>query len=145
MQSRKQIPNIKNISRYCYYICLVLGVLAALMGVVIKVCDINVYKILPHCYFHKMFGYYCFGCGGTRAIVALTQGKLIESFLYHPFVIYTFVVYLSFVISNILNRITKGKIHAFLFHPVVFYVGAAIVVIQCIVKNCILYVNGSCI
>ena len=35
------------------------------------------------CLFHLVTGYYCPGCGGTRAIASLLHGQLFRSFLYH--------------------------------------------------------------
>lgn len=41
------------------------------------------------CLFHLATGYYCPGCGGTRAIASLLHGQLFCSFLYHPVILYT--------------------------------------------------------
>lgn len=40
------------------------------------------------CLFHLITGFYCPGCGGTRAIRMLIHGKVMASFCYHPFVPY---------------------------------------------------------
>ena len=40
----------------------------------------------PPCLFHLATGYYCPGCGGTRAITSLLHGQILNSFLYHPVV-----------------------------------------------------------
>ena len=42
----------------------------------------------PPCLFHLATGYYCPGCGGTRAITSLLHGQILNSFLYHPVVLY---------------------------------------------------------
>ena len=46
------------------------------------------------CLFHLLTGFYCPGCGGTRAIRLLLKGELIKSFCYHPFVPYLALVLL---------------------------------------------------
>ena len=50
------------------------------------------------CLFHLATGYYCPGCGGTRAIASLLHGQLFRSFLYHPVILYT-----AFLLLNALK------------------------------------------
>ena len=40
------------------------------------------------CLFRAMTGLYCPGCGGTRAVQYLLQGRLLLSLRYHPLVLY---------------------------------------------------------
>ncbi len=51
----------------------------------------------PKCLFHLVTGYYCPGCGGTRALYLFLTGHWIKSFLFHPLVLYTFftLIYLG--------------------------------------------------
>lgn len=69
-------------------------------------------KILEHfympCIFHKMTGFYCPGCGGTRAVLSLLKGEVLLSFCYHPLVLYTVVIYLWFMLSHTIEKITHG-------------------------------------
>lgn len=44
------------------------------------------------CLFHELTGFYCPGCGGTRAVLALLAGHPVLSFLYHPLVPYCALV-----------------------------------------------------
>ena len=44
----------------------------------------------PKCLFHLVTGYYCPGCGGTRALYLFLTGHWIKSFLFHPLVVYAF-------------------------------------------------------
>ena len=63
------------------------------------------------CMIHAMTGYYCPGCGGTRATYALLHGKIITSLYYHPIVVYGVVVGGWFMISQTIERISRVKIH----------------------------------
>ena len=44
------------------------------------------------CFFHELTGYYCPGCGGSRALMFLLRGDLIHSFIYHPALLYILVM-----------------------------------------------------
>ena len=54
------------------------------------------------CVFREIMGFYCAGCGGTRAFYYLVHGSFRKSFLYNPFVIYMVVVYIFFMINTFL-------------------------------------------
>lgn len=51
------------------------------------------------CFLNTFFHIPCPGCGGTRAIEYLLQGRLWDSFLAHPLVLYGIVCYLYFMVS----------------------------------------------
>ena len=60
------------------------------------------------CLFQVLFGMYCPGCGGTRAVDALLHGYVLRSVWYHPLVPYGAGLYLAFMISW-----TAAKWHLF--------------------------------
>lgn len=66
------------------------------------------------CLFRTLTGFYCPGCGGTRALKALLHGKLWLSFCYHPLVLYLAVSFAGllfyFVVCWKKNRTFSGKI-----------------------------------
>lgn len=49
------------------------------------------------CSFFRICGIPCPGCGGTRAVYSLFLGDFLQSFLYHPVVLYGVVAYLHFM------------------------------------------------
>lgn len=93
--------------------------------------------ILPSmpCVFWKMLGCYCPGCGGTRAVQALFQGKLLTSLWYHPIVMYTVVVFGGFMLTNTLKKIRVLHIKGWKFHNWYLYVALGIVIVNWIFKN----------
>lgn len=143
MSDKFGIKNIEKFSRHCYYICLGIIFLIALFLIFIHYFHLDLLKIFPPCPFYETTHYYCFGCGGTRAVNAILHGHFIKSFLYHPFVIYATVVVCFFMISHTLSIITKNRVKAMIFNPGYFYFGAAMIIIQCIIKNIIILNNGS--
>lgn len=83
--------------------------------------------------FHLLTGWYCPGCGGTRAVLALLHGQLWRSFVYHPIVPYAAVLCLYIAVCLIRDKLTHKK--QFRFHPAWLWVALAIVVVNCVVKN----------
>jgi Protein of unknown function (DUF2752). len=134
MSSKYGITDIEKFTIKCYYAGILAGVVFICGIIVIKLFNINILHILPPCEFYTRTGFYCAGCGGTRAVNALLHGRIWRSFLFHPFVLYTFVIYLAFLVKNTLYFITKGKVKLMLFRPGYVYLGAVIIVIQWIIK-----------
>lgn len=46
---------------------------------------------------------------GTRAAVALMNGHFVKSFIYHPAMIYSVLLLMLFVCSDIINNVFKTK------------------------------------
>ncbi|MBQ1546863.1 MAG: DUF2752 domain-containing protein [Lachnospiraceae bacterium] len=82
------------------------------------------------CIFHYLTGYYCPGCGGTRALIALLHGRILTSLRYNPLTIY-FIFLFGYLIFN---GIKKRK-----NNPNVLWLGLFILIVNFIVKNVFLY------
>ena len=81
----------ETIDRYFYITGWICIAIFAALAAVIGVCGTQILTKVPPCPLHAYTGYYCPGCGGTRATFALLHGHLIRSFVLHPFVPYTAV------------------------------------------------------
>ena len=92
----------------CYKILTSLYMLVALVIVYMRYFHIELYSA-SECYMYRMTGYYCPGCGGTRACIAFLHGHFLRSLLYHPVVPYTAVVYLVFMVSHSIELLSKGN------------------------------------
>ena len=87
------------------------------------------------CPVQALTGLYCPGCGGQRAVKALLGGNLLSSLYYHP-VILPAALYLTFyLLSQSVNRLTKGKTRALCFKSWHLYVLLGLLLLQWIVKN----------
>lgn len=62
------------------------------------------------CVMRTLTGYVCPGCGGTRAAFALMHGHILLSLLYHPIVLYATLILLWFVISQSIERLSRGRL-----------------------------------
>lgn len=132
------------LARNCYYICLAVCIVLGIAYLTVRILDIPLTEINPYpCSLYTTAGLYCPGCGGTRAVTYLMEGKFVKSFLYHPAVPYTALLTACYLTSHTLHIFTKGKIRAMLFRPVYFYILIAIILIQWIVKNAAILINGT--
>lgn len=114
------------------------GWLLFLMGVLIKIITslLHVKWQMPPCIVYKWTGYYCPGCGGTRACLALLRGELWESFCFHPAVLYAAVLYIWFMVSHSIEYMSKGRVKIGMkYSDRYLYVALGIIFVQWILKN----------
>lgn len=118
----------------------ILGMTAIGIGVIYlflnKYADLQLTNMMPPCLFHKMTGYYCPGCGGTRAVQLLFKGQLVRSFWYHPVVLYTGVFYGWFLISTTIEYLSKGRWKVGMrYHNWYIAVGLTLLFLHFVLKN----------
>lgn len=87
------------------------------------------------CPIYSLTGFFCPGCGGTRAFWLLLRGKLLASALCHPLVIYGLALYLAFMISHTLKIFTRGKIKGFAYRHIYIKIAVAFLILNVLVKN----------
>ncbi|MCM1185330.1 MAG: DUF2752 domain-containing protein [Lachnoclostridium sp.] len=97
----------------------------------------------PHfsypCAMWYILGLYCPGCGGTRAVQALLQGRFLLSLWYHPFVLYAAVLCTGFMGSHTLAKLKIGRIRGWKFHDWYLWGGLAVIGVNWVFKNILLY------
>ncbi len=90
------------------------------------------------CMFQMLTGLYCPGCGGTRGVNYLLHGRLLESFIYHPLVLYMAVVIAAEAISYQAARCFKRP-GLYLGHEQqLIIVAVGIIAVNWVVKNVLL-------
>jgi len=105
--------------------------------------DFDIIDYMLPCTLYTWTGFYCPGCGGTRAVFALMKGQLLESFYLHPFVPYIAIVGGWFMISQTIERLSRGKIKIALhFRMVYVWIALALIFINVIYKNVVLLLTG---
>ncbi len=121
---------------------LMIGI-AVLYLIISKVFDFHITSIMPPCALHVLTGYYCPGCGGTRAFLALMRGQVIRSLYLHPFVIYAAVVGGWFMISQTIEKISHKKLCIGMhYRNIYLWLALVIIAINCVVKNLVLAIGG---
>lgn len=92
--------------------------------------------LLRPCMFHLLTGYYCPGCGGTRAVRFLLQGRILSSFWYHPIVLYVAVIGGWFMLSQTIERMSRGRIRIGMhFREIYMWVALGIIIVNFVIKN----------
>lgn len=133
---KREISYIEKISICFFYFLILMGLF------MFSVFLLNRYFFhirIPECYLHRMMGYYCFGCGGTRAVRTLLQGNMIKSIFYHVAVPYMAAGYVVYIVSHLARIISKNRIKWIHFCPLYFYILIGIIIIQCLAKNIALW------
>lgn len=95
------------------------------------------------CKIHELTGFYCPGCGGTRSVIALFHGRFLVSAVDYPLTIYAVVMYLWFMISQTIQRVSRGKYRIGLRWRSGYLWGAlAILLAHFVLKNVLYIVTG---
>ena len=107
-----------------------------LLVIFLRATGMRLSQLLGPCMIHTFTGYYCPGCGGTRAVHALFAGDLLDSFRYHPVVLYIAVFGTWFMVSQTVQRLSRGKIRiAMHFRPGYLWVALGLIAANFLIKN----------
>ena len=87
------------------------------------------------CFFDKVLGIYCAGCGGTRALTALVHGRLLKAVWYHPLIPYLAVVGGGFMLTQGMERLGIRQVRGWRYHAWYLYAAIGLIVLNFIVKN----------
>lgn len=109
---------------------------AFLLLVLIELAGFQPLRLLRPCMLHYVTGYYCPGCGGTRAVLSLLDAKPLQSFVYHPFVLYAAVICSWFMVSQTIERVSGGRIRIGMhFREIYLWIALGIILVNFLIKN----------
>ena len=87
-------------------LCPLLLVLTA--AVVIRLFDLRLTGILGACQYQRLTGWRCPGCGGTRMVEALLDGRIGEALYYNPLIFALILLAAAFLLFLLLRTFRKG-------------------------------------
>lgn len=142
LPSSEQKMNADKSSDNIFYIAgWVLSVLAAILLAAGRCLGFQAGFFLPPCPLHALTGYYCPGCGGTRAVAALLDGAWLLSLRYHPLVLPAAAAFLWFMASQTAERVSRGRIAIGMhFREIYLWAALAILLANCLIKNLALFI-----
>lgn len=118
-----------------YHIGKVIWIPAFLAGIWFAQSGFAEFKDFFACDLQRISGLPCPGCGGTRAVYYLCKGDLIQSFLYHPAVLYGVLAYLHFMAFYFYRKHIAGNIEEKEIKiPYYMYAAIAVILVQWLVK-----------
>ncbi|MCD2493713.1 DUF2752 domain-containing protein [Lacrimispora sp. NSJ-141] len=121
--------------RTLYLLGLAAILVVAAASFIIRYFHIPLGGPLMACPIYSLTGFFCPGCGGTRAFRLLFQGKITASIICHPLVIYGMAVFGIFMVSHTLRIFTKGKIGGMTYRHIYIKIAVVLLILNVIVKN----------
>lgn len=133
-KKRMQKQTTIEVQLYMVGICLLLA--APFILIVYRYLRIRLPILAIPCLLRTFTGYYCPGCGGTRAVYALLHLQLWRSFGYHPMVPYVAAVYVWFMVSQTIEKISHHKLRIGMkWNPVWLWIALVILLVNVLVKD----------
>ncbi|MBQ5951619.1 MAG: DUF2752 domain-containing protein [Lachnospiraceae bacterium] len=94
------------------------------------------------CRFYEITGLYCPGCGGTRALRFLLHGNVFSSLYEHPAVLCGGILFVWFMVSQALSRLTKGRVRGLIVRDWMVWGMLIVIVGNWIIKNAAMLLLG---
>lgn len=87
-----------------------------LVGFIYYSFDPTIVKWMPKCPFQLLTGFDCPACGNQRALHALLHGRVLEAFLFNPFLFISLPYLFLLIVSFKSNSGLLGRIHDLVQH-----------------------------
>ena len=136
MINKTKITKPESIDDRLYIIGCCLLIAAPLVVAVYRYLRFRLPILTIPCLLRTFTGYYCPGCGGTRAVYALLHLHLWRSFCYHPMVPYAAAVYIWFMFSHTVEKLSHYKLRIGMkWNPIWLWIALAILLLNVLIKD----------
>lgn len=93
---------------------------------------------IASCWIYTHWHIYCPACGGTRSLIALSQGNWLRSFYYNPAVPYTILSAAPYLISQMVWRLRGKRGWVLHYSSWWFWSLLLLMAVNCAVRNILL-------
>lgn len=139
----KTAENI-NINNFFYKLGIVLIFILFIFVIIIKIFQVNLLKFPIPCVINKVTGYFCPGCGSTRAVWSLFHGHILTSLNYHPIVFYGAFLFVWFMFTNTIEKLSKGKLQIGMnYRDCYIWIGIGVIICNFLIKNVTIFLTGT--
>lgn len=121
---------------------IIVGVAIAIVLVIARVCNIDLFSVFGTCIWYEHNHIYCLTCGTTRAIKYMVHGMFIKSLYYQPVVLYITTLYFMYMLSYGMYLLSKHRIRYIRLYPIYGYIAVGMLGALCIIRNIALFVWG---
>lgn len=124
-----------------FYVGWALVFLCCCIWGIFQIIPPSLLMLFPSCMIRNIFGIYCPGCGGTRAVAAFLRGDFLTSFVSHPLVLYTAAVGGWFLLSQTIERASRHRLKIGMrYRDGYIWAALAILIINFLIKNLLLII-----
>ncbi len=109
-ERRGRMEENQNLTKILWYIGWGVMAIAAAVLWLLRTGHLLIPGVPGGCVIRSFTGIYCPSCGGTRSVLALCQGQILTSFLYHPAVPVGAIFIVWFQLSNLLEEMSGGRL-----------------------------------
>ena len=128
---------------YFYIVGWIFVAAFAFFWLLVGVGRLHVASLIPKCTFHTVTGYYCPGCGATRAVLAFVHGHPLISLFYHPFITFIAVLGGWFMVSQTIERLSGHRLRVALHYRGIYLVLTLVLIFgNWIFKDAFLLLTG---
>ncbi len=104
---------------------------------------VDIVSQMPGCYIYSLTGFFCPGCGGSRSVAALVHGRFFVCAVNFPLVAYSVIMYLWFMITQTIERISKGRYQIGLgWRHTYLWIALGILIVHFVMKNIFYFITG---
>lgn len=110
-------------------------ILAALFFTIIFIFNPAQNIVFIPCWFYKLTGYLCPGCGGLRGTHLLLHGHFAEAFKLNILIFFFLPAYFLFLLNNIFLLLKNKKLFEIKIPDYLIYLFSVLIIIYWIVRN----------